>query len=52
MHPPIFVIEIEEVFDANIEWSGVNIAKFSNIFFFNAKFSLAASITKSESFNS
>jgi hypothetical protein len=52
MHPPIFVIEIDEVFDASIECSGVKIARFSNIFFFNAKFSLAASITKSEFFNS
>ena len=52
MHPPIFVIEIDEVFVARIEFSGVNIAKLSNIFFFKAKFSLAASITKSEFFNS
>ena len=52
MHPPIFVIEIDEVLEASIECSGVQAARFSKIFFFNAKFSVAASIVKSEFFNS
>jgi hypothetical protein len=46
--PAIFVIEIEDVFEANITSSSVSLIKCSKIVFFILKSSLAASITKSE----
>jgi hypothetical protein len=46
--PAIFVIEIEDVFEAKITSSAVSLFRCSKIVFFILKSSLAASITKSE----
>lgn len=46
IYPAIFVIEMEEVFVANIQWGGVCFAKSSNNRAFNTKSSLAAYLKK------
>jgi len=50
MTPPIFEIEIEDVFDARIAWSGKVLASPVKIIFFISKSSFAASTMKSTSF--
>lgn len=45
----ILVMLIDEVFEAKIAWLGVTLSKLWKIFFFSSKFSLTASITKSDS---